>query len=593
MPGYTFVTVDHPLGNNGTVPNGINATGQIVGTYVGANGNHSFIYSDGTFVTLPDDPAAVPGFSLATGLNASDQIVGEYLDANLLADHGFLYSNGQFTTIDDPLAGNGSGQGTVALGINDAGQIVGFYLTSTNVIHGFVYSHGVFTPINDPSAGGGASQGTEATGINNTGQIVGSYIDASGNEHGFLFSNGTYTTIDDPGANGGTGLSGINDLGQIAGSGAINSQFDGFVYNGGVFTTVDDPLGNPTGNAVDGINDSGQLVGTYGTGSGNSSITNGYRADVALPAGLTPAFDPGWRVLGTGDFNGDGMGDLAWQRQSDGLVEIQLLSGTGTIGGGAIPNSPFNSAWTVVALGDFNGDGLPDLVYQRADGLTELQFLNGNNAVGGGAIVNNPFGAGWTVLDAADFNGDLHSDLIWQRNSDGLAEIQFLNGTTPVGGGAIPNNPFGLGWSVAATGDFNGDGHQDIVWQRAADGLVEIQFLNGVTPLGGGAIPNNPFGAGWSVVGAGDFNGDGKTDLVWQRASDGLIELSYMNGTSIIGGGAVANNPFGAGWSVVGVNDFNGDGRPDLVLRHASDGLTVDLTLNGPTATSSGTLAFG
>jgi probable HAF family extracellular repeat protein len=61
------------------------------------------------------------------------------------------------------------------------------------------------------------TEGTAATGINDLGQIVGYYIDSSGTEHGFLYSGGTYTTLDDPVGAKGTLVSGINDAGQIAG----------------------------------------------------------------------------------------------------------------------------------------------------------------------------------------------------------------------------------------------------------------------------------------------------------------------------------------------------------------------------------------
>jgi hypothetical protein len=168
-----------------------------------------------------------------------------------------------------------------------------------------------------------------------------------------------------------------------------------------------------------------------------------------------------------------------------------------------------------------------------------VQFLNGNTAVGGGMITNNPFDASWSIAASGKFKGDGQSDLVWRRNSDGLTEIQFLNGTTGVGGGVIENNPFGADWSVAATGDFNGDGHTDIVWQRSSDGLVEIQFLNGTTPIGGGVIQNNPFGAAWHAFGAGDFNGDGKSDLVFRRDSDGVTEVMYLNGLTPIGCGII------------------------------------------------------
>jgi probable HAF family extracellular repeat protein len=65
---------------------------------------------------------------------------------------------------------------TYAYGINDDGQIVGYYSTSSGQQHGFVYSHGHYTTLNDPSA----TYGTEAYGINDHGQIVGEYADSSG-----------------------------------------------------------------------------------------------------------------------------------------------------------------------------------------------------------------------------------------------------------------------------------------------------------------------------------------------------------------------------------------------------------------------------
>src|SRR5262249_6843 len=68
------------------------------------------------------------------------------------------------------------------LGINDAGQIVGYYVNATGY-HGFLYSNGTYTTLDDPSTG---SFGTLATGINNAGQIVGWYEDSAGHQHGFL-----------------------------------------------------------------------------------------------------------------------------------------------------------------------------------------------------------------------------------------------------------------------------------------------------------------------------------------------------------------------------------------------------------------------
>ena len=117
-----------------------------------------------------------------------------------------------YTTLDDPSAG--SGGATFAFGINDAGQIVGFYQDSLSHQHGFLYSGGTYTAIDDPLG----TNGTVATGINNAGQIVGNYSDSSFAHHGFFF-NGAFDTLDDPSAADGLGTlaTGVNDLGWIVG----------------------------------------------------------------------------------------------------------------------------------------------------------------------------------------------------------------------------------------------------------------------------------------------------------------------------------------------------------------------------------------
>jgi len=74
---------------------------------------------------------------LPLGINDQGQIVGYYTDASGAA-HGFLYSNGQFTTLDDPNAGTGNFQGTLASRINNAGQIIGEFVDGNNVQHGFL-----------------------------------------------------------------------------------------------------------------------------------------------------------------------------------------------------------------------------------------------------------------------------------------------------------------------------------------------------------------------------------------------------------------------------------------------------------------------
>jgi probable HAF family extracellular repeat protein len=132
--------------------------------------------------------------TVAWGINASSQIVGSYVDASSLT-HGYLFSAGGYTTLDVP-----GSTATEALGINDAGQIVGDYLAGGGQ-HGFLLSGGSYTMLDVPG-----STLTVADGINAAGQIVGSYNDSDGTRHGFLA-----TPVPEPA----TLLLGIGTLGMI------------------------------------------------------------------------------------------------------------------------------------------------------------------------------------------------------------------------------------------------------------------------------------------------------------------------------------------------------------------------------------------
>src|ERR1039458_2735946 len=87
----------------------------------------------------------------------------------------------------------------------------------------------------------------------------------------------------------------------------------------------------------------------------------------------------------------------------------------------------------------------------------------------------------------------------------------------------VPSN-----WTIVGTGDFNGNGNTDILWRDTA-GAVAIWFMNGTTVTSISALGNVP--TNWTVVGTGDFNGDGNTDILW-RDTAGDVGIWLMNGTT-------------------------------------------------------------
>jgi len=188
-----------------------NSTHEIVGDFDDATGTHGFVLNKGYFTTLypPGSIRTVCGF-----INAQGQVVGTYRDANTTR-HGFIWRNGVFTNLQINVPGDNPVGGTVAIGINDPGQVVGDYVDNTTpnpVRHGFLLSQGVYTTLDPP----GASL-TVVEGINDAGVIVGLYSDAVGKEHGFVLSQGVYTTIDVPNSTR-THVFSINARGQIVGN---------------------------------------------------------------------------------------------------------------------------------------------------------------------------------------------------------------------------------------------------------------------------------------------------------------------------------------------------------------------------------------
>jgi len=203
-----FAPIEFP-GAFETVPFGINDTGDIVGSYL-TDKQEGFIYrsSQAAFSTLDLPLATGIVLTRPNAINNRGQIAGEYIDhPENTQQHGFLEDNGVITSIDVPGANV-----TSATGINDNGDIVGFYQDSGG-LHGFILSGGVFTPIDVPFQ---SVRDTSAQGINNRGQIVGIYTDDSG-VHGYVLTDGVFEVIDVPGALQ-TLVLGINDRGQIVGS---------------------------------------------------------------------------------------------------------------------------------------------------------------------------------------------------------------------------------------------------------------------------------------------------------------------------------------------------------------------------------------
>jgi YD repeat-containing protein len=181
-----FRTADFPTGSPASPPVdqllGVNDSDVAVGFYTDANGNnHGYEYNigDGRFSTVTD-PAA-PGTSLtAAAINDRGDVAGVYTNPSSGNTDGFLKTHGQFIDLAVPGASS-----TMALGVNNSDEVVGVYTPSDNsqALDGFIWTpqHG-FTTLDDPHGIGT----TTINGVNDLGQVVGFYVDAAGNTDGFV-----------------------------------------------------------------------------------------------------------------------------------------------------------------------------------------------------------------------------------------------------------------------------------------------------------------------------------------------------------------------------------------------------------------------
>jgi formylglycine-generating enzyme required for sulfatase activity/murein DD-endopeptidase MepM/ murein hydrolase activator NlpD len=230
---------------------------------------------------------------------------------------------------------------------------------------------------------------------------------------------------------------------------------------------------------------------------------------------------------------------------------------------------------------DFNGDGNPDLLFQDDDGFMAVWMMNGPNLVSAKFLEpNRPGDSRYRIVATGDFNGDGKEDVIFQH-ADGTLAAWFMGGTRLTQGALLtPSNPGDPDWRVVGSGDFNQDNHPDLVFQHA-DGTLALWRMNGIE-LSSAALfhPENP-GSGWRVVGVGDFSSDSKPDLVFQDA-EGTLAVWMLDGNSLTMSTLLEPPNPGPGWRMASAADRNQDGNPDLLFQHTNRDLAAWF-MNGTT----------
>ena len=342
-------------------------------------------------------------------------------------------------------------------------------------------------------------------------------------------------------------------------------------------------------------------------GNGNGTFTNG----ALLSAGAGAA------SIAIGDFDRDGKQDLAVSDYFGGTVTLFEGSGSGTFI--AAPGSPINVGFNprVMAIGDFNRDGKPDLAVSNAQGYVSV-FLNdspsrattttitsssnpvpadvnvtftaavsatsGGNPTGtvqfyvngatlGSPVTLNSSGQASLTTKAFTAQGNYNVQAIYSGDANFSASssgpLSYAAGTSP---------------AAIAVGDFNGDGRPDLAMANSGSNTVSILLGAGGEAFTAGQTI--PVGTDPMAIAAGDFAGNGKLDLAVANAGSNNVTILLGNGDGTFTAGQTLN--VGTQPDAIAVGDFNGDGKLDLAVANAKSGTVSILLGNGDGTFSAG-----
>jgi hypothetical protein len=269
----------------------------------------------------------------------------------------------------------------------------------------------------------------------------------------------------------------------------------------------------------------------------------------------------------TGDFNGDGRGDVVtFVRGNTNDVYVALSNGS-QFGSPQFWNDFFGLVGEIPQVGDFNGDGKDDiLAFTMNPNNHVFVGLSNGSSFASSQLWHGLFGLNGEVPMVGDFNNDGKDDIISFTKSvnNNTVWVALSNGSQ-FGTATQWSSFFAPGTEVPLVGDFNGDGFDDIIaFTRGSTADVFVALSNGTT-FDAPSKWSDFFVQNAEIPRVGDVNGDGLDDIItFVGGQNGDVFVALSNGSSF-GGPIKWHEFFGVGTEVPNVTDLDADGRTDLV----------------------------
>jgi hypothetical protein len=261
---------------------------------------------------------------------------------------------------------------------------------------------------------------------------------------------------------------------------------------------------------------------------------------------------------------------------------------------------------------DFDSDGVSDMIAQSS----KTGYLEGTSMGTGdstllvkcrersnGTSRCRPLrmnGKRWMIVGNGDYDGDGVADILFRRHRKGVqrtgpVSVFFMDGNRvreivklswekcrerrngSLRCRMVKARPK-KGWQIVGSGDYNADGRSDVLLHNAVENKLDLwTMVNGDGTYVSELLPDD-FGNAAEVIASGDFDGDGMSDILWRDLESGDVDIWGLTKDSTLGPLEGGGNP----WSAIGAGDFDGDEIDDVLLREAdTDRLAVRLSTTG------------
>jgi hypothetical protein len=319
-----------------------------------------------------------------------------------------------------------------------------------------------------------------------------------------------------------------------------------------------------------------QLISSFGEDEAGELYIASYGSGAVF---AIDAPGPGLRTYA--DFNGDGRSDILWRNAVSGENYIYPMNGKAILATEGHLRTVADQSWQVAGIGDFDGDAKADILWRNSSTGENYVYLMNGSAIAGEGYLRTVADQDWQVAGVGDFNGDGKDDILWRNASSGENYIYPMDGLAILAGEGYLRTVADLDWQVAGVGDLDGDGKADILWRHAVSGENYLYPMDGRTIRPGEGFLRTVADLNWQVAALGDFNGDGRDDVLWRNRSTGENYLYPMDGRQIMPEEGYLRTVADPAWEVAQAGDFDGDGNADILWRNSATGENYVYSMNG------------